>query len=213
MLPPGMKWNPYEYLNEDAGGLLDDKTRPKDAIDEGLVDKMADAVGDAVGDIASHLVPFNIGGDEGDDGPVNTELGDWRDPRTGKRRKNAKNHYGVLQRIADRHMRKEQIYREGSIDDRAYYRYKNIEDLGFKKWAEAYDQAFKWIRRGSFVSFKAWRMSYSFFLGSKQFFCIFQKKKFKKQIVSTTMVSMFMSELLMIVCALVGLIDFKPFDQ
>ena len=210
-----MKVDPYAYLDLDPEGLLDDKVRPKDAVDEGLLGGMANAVGDAVGavgDVASHLVPFHIG-EEGDKGVVNPDLGDWEDPRTGLRRKNVKNAYGVLQRVADRHMRKEQIYREGDVDDRAYYRYKNIEDLGFKKWAEAYDAAFKWIRRGSFVSFKAWRMSYSFFLGSKQFFCIFQKKKFKKQIVSTTMVSMFMSELLMIVCALVGLIDFKPFDQ
>lgn len=59
------------------------------------------------------------------------------------------------------------------MGNRAYYRYKNIQDLGFKKWKEAYDGTFKWIRRASFVSFKAWRMSYSFFLGSKQFFCIF----------------------------------------
>lgn len=139
--------------------------------------------------------------------------GDYTDPVSGDHKENLKNAFGVLQRVADRYLRKEQLYREGSVGNRAYYRYKNIQDLGFKKWKEAYDNTFKYIRIASFISFKAWRMSYSFLLGSKQFFCIFQKKKFKKQIVSTTMVSMFMSELLMIVCALVGLIDFKPFDQ
>jgi hypothetical protein len=99
--------------------------------------------------------------------------GAYTDPVSGDAKENIKNAFGVLQRVADRYLRKEQIYREGSVGNRAYYRYKNIQDLGFKKWKEAYDRTFKWIRICSFISFKAWRMSYSFFLGSKQFFCIF----------------------------------------
>lgn len=127
-LPPGMKVDPYAYLNTDPYGALDYK------IDD---------------------------------------AGDYKDPDSEAIKSNVRNAFGVLQRVADRYLRKEQIYREGSVGDRAYYRYKNIQDLGFKKWKEAYDQTFKWIRICSFVSFKAWRMSYSFFLGSKQFFCIF----------------------------------------
>lgn len=94
--------------------------------------------------------------------------------KDGDTKENVKNAFGVLQRVADRYLRKDQIYREGSGGNRAYYRYKNIQDLGFKKWKEAYDQTFKWIRiLATLVSFKVWRMSYSFLLGSKQFFCIF----------------------------------------
>jgi hypothetical protein len=64
-LPPGMKVDPYSYLNNDPYGKYD----------------------------------YHGTGDD--------PTGDYKDPVTGDHKKNAKNAFGVLQRVADRYLRKE----------------------------------------------------------------------------------------------------------
>jgi hypothetical protein len=48
-------------------------------------------------------------------------------------------------------------------------------------------------------------MTYSFFMGSKQFLVLYQKKKFKKQTVIFTLLSQFLCELPLIISGLVSL--------
>ena len=55
-------------------------------------------------------------------------------------------------------------------------------------------------------------MTYSAFFGRKQFICLYSKKKFKKHLIMSTMLSMFLSELLIIVCDVVG-ITTLPFGE
>ena len=52
-------------------------------------------------------------------------------------------------------------------------------------------------------------MTYSFFMGRKQFLCLYQKKKYKKFMVTATLVSMFFVELMMIICDIVGALNLK----
>jgi hypothetical protein len=81
-----------------------------------------------------------------------------------------------------------------------------IEDKGFNKWVQAQDQTFKVIKWVALVlSFKFYRMTYSFFMGSKQFLVLYQKKKFKKQTVMFTLISMFLVELPIIISGIVSL--------
>ena len=56
------------------------------------------------------------------------------------------------------------IEREGAT----YYEIKIIEDKGFNKWAVAYDRTAAWIQWLSlFITFKFYRMTYSYFMGRK----------------------------------------------
>ena len=55
-----------------------------------------------------------------------------------------------------------------------YYKEKNITDKGFIKWMETFDrtaQVIKWV--SLFISFKFYRMTYSFFMGRKQFIVLY----------------------------------------
>lgn len=47
-------------------------------------------------------------------------------------------------------------------------------------------------------------MTYSFFMGRKQFLVLYQKKKFKKMLVIQTLLSMFFVELVIIICGVMG---------
>ena len=75
-----MKIDPYAYLDEDPYGDLDNIVVPKsgDDLEE---------------EVKSALLCFGGGGVEG--------------PVAGKPRENVKNAFGVLQRVADRYLRKE----------------------------------------------------------------------------------------------------------
>ena len=87
-----------------------------------------------------------------------------------------------------------------------FFRTKPIHDGGFDKWVQANDTAFKVIKWVSLLlSFKFYRMTYSFFMGSKQFLVLYQKKKFKKQTVIYTLFSQFMCELPLIISGLVSM--------
>ena len=78
------------------------------------------------------------------------------------------------------------IYQDGED----FYIEKMIEDKGFNKWVNAYDQTAKIIKWVSLIcTFKFYRMSYSYFMGRKQFLVLYQKKKFKKHTVTMTMLS------------------------
>jgi polyferredoxin len=80
-----------------------------------------------------------------------------------------------------------------------------IDDRGFIKWEDAYDRtavAIQWV--SLFTSFKFYRMTYSFFMGRKQFLVLYQKKKFKKMLVIQTLFSMFFVELLIIIAGVMG---------
>jgi len=88
----------------------------------------------------------------------------------------------------------------------SFYQTKTIEDKGFNKWVQAQDRAFaviKWV--SLLISFKFYRMTYSFFMGSKQFLVLYQKKKFKKQTVMFTLLSQFLCELPIIISGVVSL--------
>lgn len=55
-----------------------------------------------------------------------------------------------------------------------YYKESMIEDKGFNKWRQAFDQTAKIIKWVSlFISFKFYRMTYSFFMGNKNFLVIY----------------------------------------
>jgi len=87
-----------------------------------------------------------------------------------------------------------------------YYQYKIIEDKGFNKWYEAYTDVAKIIQKvGLFVNFKFYRMTYSYFLGRKCFLVLYQKKKFKKHVVTTTIMAMFFVELPLLICDIVAI--------
>lgn len=55
------------------------------------------------------------------------------------------------------------------------------------------------------VTFRFWRMTYSYFYRQKQFLIIYQKKKFKKFILSTTMMGMILVELPNVIGAILGM--------
>jgi hypothetical protein len=86
---------------------------------------------------------------------------------------------------------------------------KNIKDKGFIKWAEAFEGTAKYIQIIAFMNFKFYRMTYSFFMGRKQFLCLYQKKKYKKFMVTLTLLSMFFVELMIIICDVVGVLNLK----
>lgn len=122
------------------------------------------------------------------------------------------NKWGVNQRTASRYLIKDKIFREGMGEDAAYYRYKPICDKGFNKWVQANDKTYDYMKWIGMLNFKFYRMTYSNFFGRKQFTCIYSKKKYKKHIIMSTMISMFLSELLMIVCDVVGITSL-PFGE
>lgn len=71
-----------------------------------------------------------------------------------------------------------------------FYKTTNISDRGFRKWYEAADTTFKVIKWvGLIWQFKFWRMSWSYFMGNKNFLVLFSKKKFKKHTVLITLIS------------------------
>ena len=82
------------------------------------------------------------------------------------------------------------------------------------KWEDAYDRTavlIKWV--SLLASFKFYRMTYSFFMGRKQFLVLYQKKKFKKMLVVQTLFSMFFVELIIIVCGVMGAANLPPGNQ
>jgi len=94
------------------------------------------------------------------------------------------------------------IFKEGD----SFYIFKQIEDKGFNKWTGAYDSTANYIKWVSlFVSFKFYRMTYSYFMGRKQFLVLYQKKKFKKNTVLLTLLSQFFVELPIIICDVVAI--------
>lgn len=95
----------------------------------------------------------------------------------------------------------------------AFYKESYIQDRGFNKWAEAADQAFKIIKWvGLAWQFKFWRMSWSYFMGNKNFLILFSKKKFKKHTVLITLISQFLCELPLMISGLVSMTEL-PFGE
>lgn len=102
------------------------------------------------------------------------------------------------------------IEKEGDV----YYQYKSVEDKGFNKWYEAYEQVGKIIRWVSLgVTFKFYRMTYSYFMGRKCFLVLYQKKKFKKQTVLLTLISQFFVELMLIIADIMAVLSLPPDQQ
>lgn len=94
-----------------------------------------------------------------------------------------------------------------------YYTYKPITDKGFNKWTNAFEGSAFWIKVMSLlVTFKFYRMTYSFFMGRKQFIVLYQKKKFKKATVMQTMLCQFLVELPLIICGVVAFSQVSPSD-
>ena len=55
------------------------------------------------------------------------------------------------------------------------------------------------------ITFKVYRLTYSYFMGRKQFLVLYQKKKFKKHTIVVTLLSQFLVELPLIICDVVAL--------
>jgi cation transporter-like permease len=71
---------------------------------------------------------------------------------------------------------------------------------------ETYPRVYSVIKwTGVLFTFKMWRMTYSYFLRQKQFLVIYQKKKFKKFIISSTMLGMILVELPNVIGAVLGM--------
>jgi len=107
-------------------------------------------------------------------------------------------------------LEKHGIEKEGEV----YYQYKSVEDKGFNKWYEAYEEVGKiirWISLG--VTFKFYRMTYSYFMGRKCFLVLYQKKKFKKHTVVLTLVSQFFVELMLIIAGIMAIGSLPPDQQ
>ena len=117
---------------------------------------------------------------------------------------------GITEEALDRYLQQEGIVREGED----FYQYKLIEDKGFNKWVQAQDQTFKVIKWASlFFSFKVYRMTWSYFMGRKQFLILFQKKKFKKMTVVLTLLTQFLCELPIIICDVVAILELPMGEQ
>ena len=102
----------------------------------------------------------------------------------------------------DNYLALRQIKRKGQ----SFYQTKMIEDKGFNKWVQAQEQTFaviKWV--SLLITFKFYRMTYSFFMGDKKFLILYQKKKFKKHTVLMTLISQFLCELPMIISSIVAI--------
>jgi hypothetical protein len=94
-----------------------------------------------------------------------------------------------------------------------YWQRKLVGDRGFKRWMETFPTTYatlKWL--GLLVSYKIYRMTYSYFNRQKNFLIIYQKKKFKKHILGTTMASMVLVELPNIIGAMLGVVSLQ-FNQ
>lgn len=101
------------------------------------------------------------------------------------------------------------IFKDGN-----YYKEKPVFDPGYRRWAGAYDQTAKAVEMvGAFVTFKFYRMTYSYFMGRKQFLCLYQKKKFKKMTLILTLLSMFFTELPIIICNVKGISSLPATEQ
>ena len=106
------------------------------------------------------------------------------------------------------------LIKKGSAEKPEYYQEKDIEDRGFTKWVDAYDRtavAIQWI--SLFITFKVYRMTYSYFMGRKQFLVLYQKKKFKKHTIAVTLLSQFLVELPLIICGVVGVASLPIGEQ
>lgn len=103
-------------------------------------------------------------------------------------------------------IKQKNIIIKGPEDKPEYYMEKDIEDKGFNKWVDAYDKTAVWIHWiGLLVTFKIYRMTYSYFMGRKQFLVLYQKKKFKKHTIMITLISQFLVELPIIICDIVAI--------
>jgi hypothetical protein len=99
------------------------------------------------------------------------------------------------------------ILKQNNIEEKngKYYIWKQIDDRGFIKWEDAFDRTAKAIQWISLLTtFKFYRMTYSFFMGRKQFLVLYQKKKFKKMLVIQTLFSMFFVELVIVINGVMG---------
>jgi len=98
------------------------------------------------------------------------------------------------------------LIKRGPDSKPEYYQEKDIEDKGFNKWVDAYDRTAVWIQWiALIITFKVYRMTYSYFMGRKQFLVLYQKKKFKKHTIVVTLLSQFLVELPLIICDVVAL--------
>jgi hypothetical protein len=115
---------------------------------------------------------------------------------------------------AFREMFEDRLNKDGIIAiDGKYYRKTKITDKGFNKWEQAYESTAKLIKWVSLLlSFKFYRMTYSYFMGNKKFLVIYQKKKFKKHTVMVTLISQFLVKLPILVSGIVS-ISSLPFGE
>jgi hypothetical protein len=99
-------------------------------------------------------------------------------------------------------------------DDGDYVVRKEVEDLGFKRWRDTFPTVYTVIRWfGILCTFKVYRFTYSYFLRKRQFLVLYQKKKFKKNTILLTLLSMFAVELPNIIAAVVGMSELKFSQQ
>ena len=121
---------------------------------------------------------------------------------------------GALVLPSEQFLEENGLIKKGSDEKPEYYQEKDIEDKGFNKWADAYDRtavAIQWI--SLFITFKVYRMTYSYFMGRKQFLVLYQKKKFKKHTIAVTLLSQFLVELPLIICGVVGVASLPIGEQ
>lgn len=79
-----------------------------------------------------------------------------------------KKNTGTLVLPSERFLEENGLIKKGSDAKPEYYQEKDIEDRGFNKWVDAYDRtavAIQWI--SLFITFKVYRMTYSYFMGRK----------------------------------------------
>lgn len=111
------------------------------------------------------------------------------------------------------HLKKFMKQNDITFRDGEFYKSTSITDRGFNKWVQAYESTaklVKWV--GLLLSFKFYRMTYSYFMGDKKFLVIFQKKKFKKHTVMVTLISQFLVKLPLLVSGIVS-ISSLPFGE
>lgn len=113
---------------------------------------------------------------------------------------------GSLQIPGDDFLDEYGLITRGSKSNPEYYQEKDIEDRGFNRWVDAYDRTattIQWV--ALIITFKVYRLTYSYFMGRKQFLVLYQKKKFKKHTICITIMSQFLVELPLIIADVVAL--------
>jgi len=111
--------------------------------------------------------PSDSNSSESDESDFESDDVEYEGGRKGKGKKNADGQQHLIDDAALESLGKV-LDKVIERDDCTYYEVKRIVDNGFNKWAQAYDRTAAWIQwLALFITFKFYRMTYSFFMGRK----------------------------------------------